>query len=238
MVVIVDLEDEDVESAFQAPLPRRVSVAKPNVAGLILSDDVHEPNTRSIFQNSITRAFGQYPVWKWRSHYGEVLGGLGTGIGDGDRGVICGRESDCAAAKEVEQETDCDAEDARESSLETITPPGTPGSSLQRQNSDSSVISFERQRTPSPLQLGPGYERHEIEGIGGVVKKKLVRMVRVGACVPEWEDEKSKHKIMHRERSHQARSFCGWCYRVIPSNSEKLAAKSGQVVGSTSGSVA
>ncbi|KAM0510290.1 hypothetical protein ACHAPB_000640 [Verticillium nonalfalfae] len=171
-------------------------------------------------------------------HYGEVLGGLGTGIGDGDRGVICGRESDCVAAKEVEQETDCDAEDARESSLETITPPGTPGSFLHRQDSSSSVSSHERQRTPSPLQLGPGYERHEIEGIGGVVKKKLVRMVRVGACVPEWEDEKSKRKIMNRERSHQVRSFCGWCYRVIPSKSEKMAAKSGQAMGLMSGPVA
>ncbi|EGY13409.1 hypothetical protein VD0002_g405 [Verticillium dahliae] len=422
MVVIVDLEDENVELTFQTPAPRRVSVAKPNAPRLIMDDDLHEPSTRSIFQNCITRAFGQYPivesvvqhidlntldslsrtsylihegliqyrssllkatircinseepvdpestlrfraragnhyfetdprslragsylpyngksgqcardlvsecrlcgvpvcrnctikrpgaaaaaerhrrlctscvdapigallgppvdpdtpqeadevqrelcqcdenagvwlcqpcgkgirasdsdyncVWKWRSHYGEVLGGLGTGIGDGDRGVICGRESDCVAAKEVEQETDCDAEDARESSLETITPPGTPGSFLHRQDSSSSVSSHERQRTPSPLQLGPGYERHEIEGIGGVVKKKLVRMVRVGACVPEWEDEKSKRKIMNRERSHQVRSFCGWCYRVIPSKSEKMAAKSGQATGLMSGPVA
>ncbi|EEY14375.1 conserved hypothetical protein [Verticillium alfalfae VaMs.102] len=310
MVVIVDLEDENVELTFQTPAPRRVSVAKPNTPSLSLDDDLHEPNTRSIFQNCITRAFGQYPivesvvqhidlntldslsrtsylihegliqyrssllkatlrcinseepidpestlrfraragnhyfeadprslrsgsylpyngksgqcardlvsecrlcgvsvcrvrlispsvahtcqaeehadgprrtalssglvpllprsgyrrlctscvdapigallgppidpdtpqeadevqrelcqcdenagvwlcqpcgkgirasdsdyncVWKWRNHYGEVLGGLGTGIGDGDRGVICGRESDCVAAKEVEQ---------------------------------------------------------------------------------------------------------------------------------------
>ncbi|KAM0333230.1 hypothetical protein ACHAQA_001890 [Verticillium albo-atrum] len=233
MVVIVDLDDEDVQATFESPILRRPSIAKPNAPGLIMNDDLHEPITRSIFQNSITRAFGQYPVWKWRSHYGEVLGGLGTGIGDGDRGVICGREADCVAAKEVEQETDCDAEDARESSLEALTPPGTPGSFLHRHNSNGSVTS-EGQRTPSPLQLGPGYERHEIVGIGGVVKKKLVRMVRVGACVPEWEDEKSKHKIMHRERSRQVRSFCGWCCRVIPSNNEKVAVRSGLAVGSSS----
>ena len=32
---------------------------------------------------------------------------------------------------------------------------------------------------------GAGYARHEIEGIGGVVKRKLVKMVKVGACVPD-----------------------------------------------------
>ncbi|EQL02273.1 hypothetical protein OCS_02017 [Ophiocordyceps sinensis CO18] len=52
-------------------------------------------------------------IWHWRSHYGETLGGLGTGIGDGDRGVTCGRERRCLAAREIEHEVDCDAEDAR-----------------------------------------------------------------------------------------------------------------------------
>lgn len=62
----------------------------------------------------------------------------------------------------------------------------------------------------------PGYERHEIEGIGGVVKKKLLRMVKIGACVPEWEDERQKGEILGREVQGRRRSWCGWCWRVIP----------------------
>lgn len=70
--------------------------------------------------------------------------------------------------------------------------------------------------------MGPGYERHEIEGIGGIVKRKLVRMVRVGACVPEWEDEKgSNNKILAREVNGTARSWCGWCLRAIPGEKDK-----------------
>jgi len=53
-------------------------------------------------------------IWKWRTRYLPSLGGLGVGIGEGNRGVECGRGGECVAAKEVEQETDCDAEDARE----------------------------------------------------------------------------------------------------------------------------
>ncbi|KLO94558.1 uncharacterized protein Y057_8692 [Fusarium fujikuroi] len=99
-------------------------------------------------------------IWRWRNQYGEVLGGLGTGIGEGVRGVVCGREADCCAAKEVE---------------------------------------------------------HQIEGIGGVVKRKRVRMVRVGHCVPEWDDERtSGSRILGREVRGERRSWCGWCNRVIP----------------------
>ncbi|KAH6690597.1 hypothetical protein F5X68DRAFT_71174 [Plectosphaerella plurivora] len=168
-------------------------------------------------------------IWRWRNHYGEVLGGLGTGIGDGDRGVICGREEACLAAKEREQETDCDAEDAREPLLTPGSSDGYASSSdsprpLAHRQSSSSLHLGEH-RTPSPLQLGPGYERHEIEGIGGVVKKKLVRMVRVGACVPEWEEDRSRSGIMRREREHQVRTLCGWCYRVVPSAADKAASQ-------------
>ncbi|KAL2758132.1 hypothetical protein ACRALDRAFT_2100159, partial [Sodiomyces alcalophilus JCM 7366] len=168
-------------------------------------------------------------IWHWRNQYGEVLGGLGTGIGDGDRGVICGREGDCLAAKEVEQETDCDAADARESSpsskASSENAPFWPATSLyllsggESANGPHSHLGDQR-RTPSPMQLGPGYERHEIVGIGGVVKRKLVRVVRVGACVPEWEDERSRSGLLRRERLGQIRSFCGWCCRVIPAKSD------------------
>lgn len=177
-------------------------------------------------------------IWRWRSHYGEVLGGLGTGIGDGDRGVTCGRETGCCAAKEVEQEVDCDAADAKDgdyaswADLMSVSPgssssASTPGIHHANGGSSSSAShggnpleavleDFRHERTPSP-QLRTGYQRHEIEGIGGVVKRKLVRMVRVGACVPEWKDERGTgRKALVREMNGEARSWCGWCWRVIP----------------------
>ncbi|GAW21509.1 hypothetical protein ANO14919_110300 [Xylariales sp. No.14919] len=174
-------------------------------------------------------------IWRWRNQYGEVLGG--TGIGEGNRGVICGREGSCLGGKEVAEETDCDAADAREQlSLNHSSPASTPSppSSFTSGSPLSSGLSASGSeggghRTPSPLHshsvglasgsgscLRPGYARQEIEGIGGVVKTKLVRMMRVGACVPEWEDEKNKGQILEREVSGGRRSWCGWCCRVIP----------------------
>ncbi|KAI0012297.1 hypothetical protein F4779DRAFT_614746 [Xylariaceae sp. FL0662B] len=161
-------------------------------------------------------------IWKWRNQYGEVLGGLGTGIGEGDRGVPCGREHACCGAKEREQETDCDAADAREqdeynqrSQTPSLRAAATPSPPSSVASSPPSSVASSEYRTASP-QLRPGYARHEIEGIGGVVKTKLVRIVRVGACVPEWEDEKSKGQVLEREVSGHSRSWCGWCWRVIP----------------------
>ncbi|KAK0720787.1 hypothetical protein B0H67DRAFT_577323 [Lasiosphaeris hirsuta] len=168
-------------------------------------------------------------IWKWRNTYTEQLGGLGTGIGDGDRGVPCGRETECSAAREREQQTDCDAEDAREadSYLSAVaagsggsSSAGSPNISANAAAGGSPVLG---RRTPSP-QLGPGYERHEIEGIGGVMKKKKLRMVRIGACVPEWEDERVRGEIMGREVQGR-RSWCGWCWRVIPGKKDYEAAR-------------
>ena len=50
-------------------------------------------------------------------------------------------------------------------------------------------------------------------------------MVRVGACVPEWADEKNKGEILGREVSGKARSWCDWCSRVIPSKKDEEHAK-------------
>ncbi|KAM3515049.1 hypothetical protein MY11210_001287 [Beauveria gryllotalpidicola] len=171
-------------------------------------------------------------IWRWRNHYGEVLGCLGTGIGDADRGVICGREERCLAARECEQEIDCDAEDARSSRAPSTssssdhhhnnnpaTPPGahSHGSYFPVAVASWSSESRTDERTASSLLLlGPGYERHEIEGIGGIVKRKLVRMVRVGKCVPEWEEERTSARVLGREARGEARSWCGWCWRVVP----------------------
>lgn len=143
-------------------------------------------------------------IWKWRTRYLPSHGGLGVGIGEGNRGVPCGRGGECIVAREVEQETDCDAEDARE--FDSIPRSVSPSSS-----SPGSITG-----SLSHGQMGPGYARHEIEGIGGVVKRKLVKMVRVGAGVPEFEDEKELGKFLVREVDGRARSWCGWCWRAIP----------------------
>ncbi|KAI9647804.1 hypothetical protein NHQ30_004192 [Ciborinia camelliae] len=148
-------------------------------------------------------------IWKWRTRYLPSLGGLGVGIGEGNRGVPCGRGSSCLAAIEVEQETDCDAEDAREfeENSRAGSPSSSPGGSIF---GGASPNSSERN-----LILGPGYARHEIEGIGGVVKKKRVKMVRVGACVPEFGDEKAEGRYLVKEMEGMARSWCGWCHRIV-----------------------
>lgn len=50
-----------------------------------------------------------------------------------------------------------------------------------------------------------------------MMKKMRVRMVKVGACVPEWEDERAKSEILGREVQARRRGWCGWCRRVVPS---------------------
>ena len=159
---------------------------------------------------SIRNADNEYEsIWKWRTRYLSSLGGIGVGIGDADRGVCCGRGTECIAAREVEHEVDCDAEDARE--IESGISPS------------SSPVSAHGISTPTGSGAGtPGYERHEIEGIGGVMKKKLVRMVKVGACVPEYEDEKGSERFLAREQEGKRRSWCSWCWRVIPSAKDQI----------------
>ncbi|CAL3967664.1 unnamed protein product [Diplocarpon coronariae] len=153
---------------------------------------------------SLRSADNEYEgIWKWRTRYLPSLGGLGVGIGEGNRGVPCGRGGECIAAREVESEVDCDAEDARE--VDVNSGRVSPSSNTRSVGGGN-----------SGQMLGPGYARHEIEGIGGVVKKKLVRMVKVGACVPEWGDERDAGNFLVREQEGAARSWCGWCWRVVP----------------------
>lgn len=112
----------------------------------------------------------------------------------------------------VEEEVDCDAQDAKENMREwsggndrlalSTSPTPSTGSGSGSGN--------ERERRT------PGYARHEIEGIGGVVKKKLVRMVKVGACVDEYEGERSRERYMEMEMDGKVRSWCGWCWRAVP----------------------
>ncbi|KAJ2894334.1 hypothetical protein MKZ38_007710 [Zalerion maritima] len=180
---------------------------------------------------SIRSADQEYlSIWRWRNQYGEVLGGLGTGIGEGDRGVTCARGAECQNSRFHEHEVDCEAEDMKwefdqqgygPSSVSSgrATDPLFHDDGDEAGHSATSDASSSRSRESSP-PLGPGYARHEIEGIGGVVKKKLLKIVRVGACVPEWEDEKIRGSAMSREVEGRARSWCGWCWRVIPSTTD------------------
>lgn len=164
-------------------------------------------------------------IWRWRTSYGLALGGLGTGIGEGNRSFECGRATECLAARLVEEEIDCDAEDARQrdasrasdapimvdmNGTATVDGIATIGARGGLDSNGDPVIGS------GMSHLGPGYARHEIEGIGGVVKKKLVKMVWVGACVTEWEDEKEQGRYLVREVEGRTRSWCGWCWRVIP----------------------
>ncbi|CAG8978626.1 hypothetical protein HYALB_00013226 [Hymenoscyphus albidus] len=162
---------------------------------------------------SLRSADSEYEgVWRWRTRYLPSLGGLGVGIGEGDRGVECSRGKECIAAREVEQETDCDAEDAREIESRAASPSSSPSSPPSSNGSSINVNGH----------IGPGYARHEIEGIGGVLKKKLVTMVKVGACVPEWGDEKQQGRFLIREAEGRARSWCGWCWRAVPGAKDVL----------------
>ncbi|ROV91340.1 hypothetical protein VMCG_09686 [Cytospora schulzeri] len=182
-------------------------------------------------------------IWKWRSQYGEVLGGLGTGIGDADRGVQCWRKSECCNSKYIEHETDCDAEDAREAEdilTHGHSGGGTPAtlslySGSHSWSSSHSNLSMHSNATPSPA-LGPGYARHEVEGIGNKIKSVKINMVRVGGCVAEWGDEKLSGSSLGPEVNGEVRSLCGWCSRVLPSKrdyetDEKLRASEATATG-------
>jgi hypothetical protein len=127
-------------------------------------------------------------AWTWRTRHSNYLGGLGTGVGEGNEGVECGRGSACLGAKIVEHET-CEQEvlAARYGSPDTT----------------------ERWR-------GTSYHAQEIEGIGGVLKVKHKKQVRVGECVKHYEDEREKAvQYLEREVSGSLRSWCSWCERVV-----------------------
>ncbi len=61
-----------------------------------------------------------------------------------------------------------------------------------------------------------GYLWREVEGLGGVVKKKVRKRERVGGTVREWEDEREgRDEVLEREKRGVERSWCGWCGRVV-----------------------
>ena len=141
-------------------------------------------------------------IWEWRTRYSTYLGGLGTGIGEGNEGVKCGRGDRCIAAQEIEVEIDSRSEDLFSLSGEPMGPDergGTPTQEAVVENGEKA-----------------GYLRQEIDGVGGIVRKKLRKRVRVGRTVKEYEDERDKADHMAREARGDNRSWCGWCNRTVP----------------------
>jgi hypothetical protein len=79
---------------------------------------------------------------------------------------------------------------------------------------DTPVPVESRPSTPR-ADHGPGYHRQEVEGLGGVMKKKVKKRVKVGATVWEYDDERESGKYLEREASGEQRSWCAWCSRVV-----------------------
>ncbi|GIZ42542.1 hypothetical protein CKM354_000580400 [Cercospora kikuchii] len=129
--------------------------------------------------------------WKWRGRYSHC-GGIGAGLGEGNEGVECGRTQDCLAARMVQKDVECDAEELAALELET-----------------AKAVSEGRHWN------GSSYSTQEMVGIGGKVKTKLRKMVPVGAIVKEYEDERITERYLEREHNGSNRSWCSWCSRVV-----------------------
>ncbi|KAL5361380.1 hypothetical protein BJX96DRAFT_84223 [Aspergillus floccosus] len=158
-------------------------------------------------------------VWTWRTRYSTYLGGLGTGIGEGCQGVKCGRGEDCLAAQEIELEVECEADESASSS------PDHPHVGFGHRlggDGHSDSHNHPSDRLESREEEEPGYYRQEIIGIGGLVKQKAKKRVTVGACVVEHEDERDTGQYLGREEEGLHRSWCGWCWRVIPAKHEMV----------------
>ena len=150
-------------------------------------------------------------IWTWRTRYSTNLGGLGTGIGEGNEGVQCGRGKRCLAAEDKEVEIDCGASESPPSAS-TPHRTGTPRDRTEREDSSSDGSDY----AGTLREEKAGYLRQEMEGIGGVLKKKIRKRERVGKTVREYEDEREKAEYLGREMRGESRSWCGWCERVIP----------------------
>lgn len=147
-------------------------------------------------------------VWRWRSRYSTHLGGgLGTGLGLGNQGQKCGRDKFCLATRDAMalMETECSSEDV-----------STPGHHEISRSDTPTLHDNETDARPEP-----GYFRQEIEGVGGKVKSKSRKLVKVGATVYEFRDERESGKYLSREVNGELRSWCSWCSRVCPAKDEE-----------------
>ena len=145
-------------------------------------------------------------IWNWRVRYSSYLGGLGTGIGEGNEGVKCARGEKCIDARNIEVEMDCD---------------GTPEETESRPNSQQSGVNAIPHHEANGEIEKAGYFRQEIEGVGGRVRGKFKKMVRVGKTVEEYEEERDITDYLRREARQECRSWCGWCDRVVPGKKDQ-----------------
>ncbi|KAL8870553.1 MAG: hypothetical protein Q9174_003433 [Haloplaca sp. 1 TL-2023] len=216
MVVLLDLDDASDDDAFDPyARPKGLFGVQQKSVIIVEEDDgdakeratgLERPNPNI---NGFSAALGCYPdlakadtyyrrIWEWRTKYTSDVGGIGTGIGEGNEGVECYRGEKCMATHEVQHEfvpPEMDAMNDRESSDSSSETPWTrPKEKLER----------------------AGDWQQEIEGIGGRMKKKYKQSTKVGKPVKEWEDERAgKEDVLGREFRGEARSWCGWCGRVI-----------------------
>lgn len=143
---------------------------------------------------------------------------MGAGLGEGDMAVRCGNrhngKSHCLAARAVEQEIECDAEEI---------------AAVEADTAHAEILGHHWE--------GSSYTVQETIGVGGVLKKKVKKAVDVGAEVKKYEDERSGN-VMLREQSGANRSWCSWCSRVVPGKKdlERSTASTDSFASSLSGS--
>ena len=147
-------------------------------------------------------------IWHWRTRYSMTFG-LGTGIGEGNEGVKCGRGKNCLDAEDFVMELDSEEEDNNATVAWTVTPADTE----EPENSPTS---------PDAESEKAGYLRQEIEGIGGVVRQKIKKRVRLGRTVKEHVDEREKAEYLGREMRGESRAWCGWCDRVVLAKGDRI----------------
>ncbi|OJJ59442.1 hypothetical protein ASPSYDRAFT_199958 [Aspergillus sydowii CBS 593.65] len=212
-----------VASSLHAPLPSTTADATNKTSTVLLRDTCTCQNVLWLCNQcgqKLRRNDTTYRrVWTWRTRYSTYLGGLGTGIGEGCQGVKCGRGESCLAGQEIELEVECEADESMSHS-----PPEYGyhfGHRFEQAHHGSHNHSHERWEDPDEKE--PGYLRQEIIGIGGRVKQRAKKRVMVGACVVEHEDERETGDYLTREEEGTHRSWCGWCWRVIPAKHEVFA---------------
>ncbi|KAL3470540.1 hypothetical protein BJX99DRAFT_48182 [Aspergillus californicus] len=209
-----------VSPSFHAPLPSTVSESNDESVSLRDTCTCHDvlwlcnPCGQKLRRNDTTYR----RVWTWRTRYSTYLGGLGTGIGEGCQGVKCGRGEGCLAGQEIELEVECEADESMANS-----PPDYGYHFGHRFEQPTGSHNHTHGKWEDPEEDEPGYLRQEIIGIGGRVKQITKKRVMVGACVVEHEEERDTGNYLTREEEGAHRSWCGWCWRVIPAKHEASA---------------
>jgi len=145
-------------------------------------------------------------------------------MGAGDQGQKCARGEECLdrmGAGLCWVEVECCEQQAPSAQQYTHTPlsetvaVGLDSGRNHPQDSSSNADLMGIEESNPTISNKPGYLRQEIEGIGGVVKKKVKKKIRTGATVWEFDDERESGKYLEREASGLQRSWCGWCNRVV-----------------------